>query len=631
MLKVRKGKATLAGAEEDETVDVNELVAVAEFGEPIYPGLKRLGSIERGGDKPAHVVIKGENYHALEALQFTHAGKVDCIYIDPPYNTGARDWKYNNDYVDGDDAYRHSKWLAFMKRRLALAERLLNPADSVLVVTIDEHEVHRLRLLLEQVFPSAYVQMVTIVVNPKGVAQGRFARVEEYALFCFLGEAGVVATPDDYLSDASTQRNTRFWKGLLRAGTNATPSDGLGMVYPIVIDQSSAQIVRVGATLRQRIDGGEAISDPNTWTPPAIETAKGETAVWPVRRDGQLGVWQAVPETLLDLNQQGMVKSVLRPEGWAISYVPNGIRKKIETGEVAIVARPPGGPVELTRVFDLSRAKTVWKRARHDAGWHGSVLLRKLLGERLFDFPKSVYAVRDALLPVLSNKPHAVVVDFFAGSGTTAHAVALMNTADGGSRQSILVTNNEVDHETAAKLRAQGIDSFHEQWDAAGIFERVTRPRLEAAMIGELATGQPVDLEYEGGRPAQDGFPESFEFVELEYLDSESVGLDRAFEAVAPLLWMRSGSRGPVLTASHDDAGRRKPYIMSDSYAVLFNPDRWRSFVEKLAPTVTHVFVVTDSTSEFANVSAEMPAGIEVVRLYENYLSTFAINTGASS
>ena len=108
--------------------------------------------MERGGDKPYHVVIKGENHHALEALRFTHAGKVDCIYIDPPYNSGARDWKYNNDYVDENDAYRHSKWLAFMERRLKLAKELLNPDDSVLIVTIDEKEYLRLGLLLEQTF-----------------------------------------------------------------------------------------------------------------------------------------------------------------------------------------------------------------------------------------------------------------------------------------------------------------------------------------------------------------------------------------------------------------------------------------------------------------------------------------------
>jgi len=146
VLRIKGKKAVVAADGDEEQVACDDLVVVAEFGEPIYPGLRRLGSIDRGGDKPAQVVIKGENYHALEALRFSHAGKVDCIYIDPPYNTGARDWKYDNDYVDADDGYRHSKWLAFMERRLRIAKDLLDPDDSVLIVTIDEKEVHRLGL-----------------------------------------------------------------------------------------------------------------------------------------------------------------------------------------------------------------------------------------------------------------------------------------------------------------------------------------------------------------------------------------------------------------------------------------------------------------------------------------------------
>ena len=109
---------------------VADLVVVAEFRDPIFPGLKSTGKVERGGDRPYHTVINAENYHALQALLYTHAGKVDAIYIDPPYNTGAKDWKYNNDYVDGDDAYRHSKWFAFMERRLKLAQEVAQPKLS---------------------------------------------------------------------------------------------------------------------------------------------------------------------------------------------------------------------------------------------------------------------------------------------------------------------------------------------------------------------------------------------------------------------------------------------------------------------------------------------------------------------
>ena len=130
----RVAQIDLIGANEPEmqTVAVEDLIVVAEFRDYIYPGLVSTGKVTRGGDKPFHTVINGENFHALEALTYTHRGKIDVIYIDPPYNTGAKDWKYNNDYVEGDDLYRHSKWLAFMERRLKLAKKIAGPKKFVL-------------------------------------------------------------------------------------------------------------------------------------------------------------------------------------------------------------------------------------------------------------------------------------------------------------------------------------------------------------------------------------------------------------------------------------------------------------------------------------------------------------------
>lgn len=185
-----------------------DLVAVAEYEHPIYAGLKETGRVERGGDKPYQVVINGENYHALEALTFAYAGRVDCIYIDPPYNTRDNDWKYNNDYVNGDDAYKHSKWLAMMERRLKLAKSLLNPEDSVLICTIDEKEYLRLGMLLEQIFPSAHIQMVSIVINPNGVARDHeMYRLEEYAFFVYMGAAGPALLEDAlFTSDVNSDK-----------------------------------------------------------------------------------------------------------------------------------------------------------------------------------------------------------------------------------------------------------------------------------------------------------------------------------------------------------------------------------------------------------------------------------------
>ena len=175
VLKVEGDTAVCVKPEQKDeavTFELKDIVRVAEFGESIYPYLKPLDSVCNAPDSNLwHTLIEADNYHALQLLEYLYAGKVDCIYIDPPYNTGAKDWKYNNDYVDGNDAYRHSKWLSFMERRLKLAKKLLNPADSVLIVTIDEKEYLHLGCLLEEMFPEAEIQMISSVINPKGSAR----------------------------------------------------------------------------------------------------------------------------------------------------------------------------------------------------------------------------------------------------------------------------------------------------------------------------------------------------------------------------------------------------------------------------------------------------------------------------
>ena len=181
---------SLVDATEPETayVAVDDLGAIAEFRDYVYPGLVSTGKVERGADKPFHTLINGENFHALEALTYTHRGQIDAIYIDPPYNTGARDWKYNNNYVEGEDIYRHSKWLAMIERRLLIARKLLHPIASVLIVTIDEKEYLRLGLLLEQIFPEATIQMISSVINPKGTGRlNEFSRTDEYIFFVLFG------------------------------------------------------------------------------------------------------------------------------------------------------------------------------------------------------------------------------------------------------------------------------------------------------------------------------------------------------------------------------------------------------------------------------------------------------------
>lgn len=299
VLAIRDGVATLrhvfdaegtrtapSNETDDEQMDIASLVVITGFGDPVLPGLRFLGSVERGGDKPHHAVIKGENHHVLEALRFTHAGKVDCIYIDPPYNTGARDWKYDNDYVDANDAYRHSKWLAFMERRLKLAKELLNPEDSVLIVTIDENEQERTGLLLEQVYTSAEIQLVSIVINPSGVSSGGgLSRVEEYAYFCFIGSARPAALSTDLLDDrpagdAKARSTSVRWEWLLRGGGSWYRESRPNLCYPIVLNEDGDRIVDVGSPW----SGGDESTRPRE--------AGGLPLAWPVRNDGRLGIWR---------------------------------------------------------------------------------------------------------------------------------------------------------------------------------------------------------------------------------------------------------------------------------------------------------------------------------------------------
>lgn len=246
-----------------QNVTAEDLVVVAEFRDYIYPGLISTGKVVLGGDKPFHTVINGENFHALEALTFTHRGKIDAIYIDPPYNSGATDWKYNNDYVEKEDLYRHSKWLAMMERRLLIAKELLNPKASVLIATIDEKEYLHLGLLLEQIFPEARIQMLSSVINPKGVPRDGFSRIDEYIYICQFGSIEV----EGRIKEGSAGKEVR-WRGLTRTGANGVRTKSPGAFYPILFDKSG-KIVEIGDALRP----DQGIND--------YVVPKGVYAAWP--------------------------------------------------------------------------------------------------------------------------------------------------------------------------------------------------------------------------------------------------------------------------------------------------------------------------------------------------------------
>lgn len=598
---------------------VEDLVVVAEFRDPIYPGLVSTGRIERGGDKPFHTVINAENYHALQALLYTHEGKVDAIYIDPPYNTGARDWKYNNDYVDADDAYRHSKWLAMMERRLHLARRLLRLDNSVLIVTIDNNEVHRLGLLIDQLFPEARVQFVSSVINPRGrYREGEFAVSDEYLLIVMFGTARVLGEPDEDFAAGDKVS----WRTLRRSDIESrrgTPKGGTSQFYPLFVDPATNRIAGVGDPLSP--DDDRALAP----------TRKGCVSVFPVRDDGTEMNWGLTPESFRDLLARGFIRlgdaTPGKPQQYQVSYLTSGRVADIESGRAVVVGYEPSGAVVAEYVTHKLRMPTTnWSRPSHNAEVGGTNLLKALLGEKRFDYPKSLYAVEDVLRYFVQDKPHALVVDFFAGSGTTAHAIMRLNKQDGGRRQSLLVTNNEVSPEAAARLEARGQRPGAPGFESAGVSEFITKPRIRAAVTGSSPSGQPVvgSYKFTDEFPMSVGFEENVEFFTITYEAPRPVAHHRAFGAIAPLLWLKAGARGRRIQEAAPD------FDVADAYGVLFDLDASREFLAAIGktPSVRMAFIVTDDDRGFQAVCAELPARVEAVRLYESYLTNFVINTG---
>lgn len=462
------------GAEESETLTYpfEDLVAVAEFNDPLYPGLIENGRVERGGDKPFHTVINAENFHALQTLTYTHRGKIDAIYIDPPYNTGAKDWKYNNDYVGTEDSYRHSKWLAMMESRLKIARELLNSDDSVLIVTIDEKEYLRLGLLLEQTFPEAIIQMVSVAINPAAVARaGAFGRSDEYYFFVMIGDARPTALPLERgwaTTKGRTHKGNIRWDLLRRSGTNTQRERSPGTFYPFFIKNDGTGIHSVGDAIPLGVSRD------------TIKTPEGTVAIWPMRRNGTEGVWQMVPENARNLVREGFMKAGPYKElNTTVYYLKPGERKKIDSGVYRIEGRDPvDGSVIVVPTDPDSITRTLipgtqWRIDAHDSSQYGTRLNTLLMPDRKFPFPKSLYAVEDALRFFVKNKPNATILDFFAGSGTTAHAVMRLNKQDSGRRQSISVTNNEVSADEQKKLRKQGLRPGDDVWEALGICEYV--------------------------------------------------------------------------------------------------------------------------------------------------------------
>jgi adenine-specific DNA-methyltransferase len=631
----------------EEIAARDDLVVVKRFGEPMYPALVPVDRVTRAPDKPYHTLINADNFHALQVLLYCYEGKIDVIYIDPPYNSGARDWKYNNDYVDRADQYRHSKWLSMMQRRLELAKRLLK-SDGILIVTIDENEIGHLSVLLETIFPEYLRHMVSAVINPKGTGKLNFARVDEYVFFC---------VPNN---------GTSLIKGIpTSAGTTGAPGEG-ALFYPSsqpVLEELAIQQDNGAEEEEEEMEEDDEAADVDEVEDEELPFPPEEIADWELRHARRRGSESSYRHQrknqfypiYIDVKQKRVVRTgppllpvEKRPnfdkvDGllpvWPIDkekndrcwrFISSEMQKLIDARHVRLGKYNPTFDSWTLNIWERKpeskKLKTVWWKKSHDAGTHGTTLLHNILGRRAsFPFPKSIYAVADALAAVVRTRPDALVLDFFAGSGTTLQSTCMLNKVYGGNRQCILVTNNEVDAKLAARLEKKGIDPGSAEYEKQGICAAVTWPRVETVLTGRRRDKSKLPGRYLDGTVMSEGFQENAQYLKLDFLDPSDVGRGEKYEAILPILWMMAGASGDLELSK---GSGKYHFPKGCPFCVLLREDHFKEFAAKLKerPDISHVFLVTDSVEAFYEMGGHIGKGKRCVQLYKSYLDNFKIN-----
>lgn len=660
VLTVDNGMAVcgLKSAEETKSISVNDLVRVAEFGESIYPYLKPIDCVcNSSEDDFWHALIEADNYHALQLLEYLYASRVDCIYIDPPYNNRDKSWKYNNDYVDSSDSYAHSKWLSFMEKRLRIAKKLLNPKKSVLILTIDEKEYLHIGCLLEEIFPDAQIQMITSVISAKGVVRNdQFSRVEEYIFVVEYGEVSFSKLPFNMLDDDIKKEADREieWLGFRRRAPQAKRNSRPNQFYPVYVNNETGIIEAIGDVVKQGVDR-------NT-----ISVPEGCTALWPLSKDGDERLWSLIPEQA----RTNLEKGYLRVKNWnkkertgTVYYLPSGTIDDIESGKARTIGKNNDGSIIAKYEAEgTTPPKRVWNMKSHNAETYGTNVLNSILGKR-FDYPKSIYAVHDTLSFFVGNNPNALIIVFFAGSGTTLHAVNLLNAEDNGNRRCVLVTNNEMSVEEEKQLIDAGHLPGDEEWESLGIANYVTWPRIVGCIKGKDIDGNVLQGNYgvdketyelqklkvvEGDKTKTinayikkneplypklaelkvgDGFRSNAIFLKLGFLDKTSVALGMQFKELLPVLWMKAGAKGRCPEIKEDCP---KMLILPENrFAVLVDENAFLEFNDEIKkhPSIQTIYIVTDYEVNYRSMVRSMNVK-ETYQLYRDYLDNFRINHG---
>ena len=444
------------------------------FADRLLEALSDAGPLD---DRTDGLLVHGENFQALNLLQARYRGAVGCIYIDPPYNTASSAILYKNDLKD-------SSWLSMMENRLLLAKPLLN-REGILCCAIDDEEAWRLRALLQGIFDKE-IGVAPVRSTPIGrTSRGKLSPTHEYALF-YGGEHAapgpLVKTEKENKRYPFSDENGRYaWRNLLRTGTNDRRVDRPKMYYPIFVGNDDSLRIPEMRWDEQRAEY-EILERPRP----------DETVVWPVK------------------DQDGAMIEKCWERGWE--------RVSQEASEYRVQRNGPssgsqGISIHFVQRMDVSSApKTWWGDSKYASSNHGAKVLKDFFINNPFDFPKSVPLVEDSIRASGGGELTAQILDFFAGSGTTGHAVVNLNREDGGGRKYILV---EMGHH----------------------FDTVLLPRMKKVVHSP---------DWKGGKPiSRAGVSQAFKYVRLESYEDTMDNLE-----VAP----RSAEQEELLAANADFA-----------------------------------------------------------------------------
>ena len=409
---------------------------------PVLTELPELAVEPAGGaSRPMdHFLLEGDNLAALHLLEKTHRGKVDLIYIDPPYNTGSDDFTYDDRRVGREDGFRHSKWLSMLYSRLKIARELLSE-KGCLVISIGHQEVHALALLCQELFAGRQTVCVTVQTSG-GKPSGGFNYLQEYLLFV-VPESFRPAAP---LSFAGGNARSPFEGLTLSTFTQAQRPN---QTYPIYVDTATGCLAGVGPSLAERVASGAYKGPLEAFVFDYGEAPAGTAAVWPVSSRGGACVWRLIPERLRRDWEKGYIRIVPNhsrqsPNAYSIQYLPEGVIRKIEHGELEVTGTEPGCP---TLTLGANRTAggeipTIWSE-KDFFTTRGTAQLKAIFGDKRFTYPKPLALIEEIIRA--TAPADATVLDFFAGSGTTGHAVLALNREEGAARRFILCTNNEND------------------------------------------------------------------------------------------------------------------------------------------------------------------------------------------